>query len=51
VTFTVKLPPLEVARATLIVVVIGFGCFLLWQLQEVLFLLTRAGGTPRGLEL
>jgi predicted PurR-regulated permease PerM len=42
VTFTVKLPPLEVLRATLVVVGVGFGCFLLWQVQEVLFLLIMA---------
>jgi predicted PurR-regulated permease PerM len=42
VTFTVKLPPLEVARAALVVVGVGFGCFLLWQVQEVLFLLILA---------
>jgi predicted PurR-regulated permease PerM len=42
VTFTVKLPPLEVARATLVVVGVGFACFLLWQVQEVLFLLVLA---------
>jgi predicted PurR-regulated permease PerM len=42
VTFTVKLPPLEVLRATLIVVGVGFVCFLLWQVQEVLFLLILA---------
>ncbi|MBV9327407.1 MAG: AI-2E family transporter [Chloroflexi bacterium] len=41
-TFTVKLPPLEVLRATLVVVGVGFGCFLLWQVQEVLFLLVLA---------
>ncbi|MBV9579693.1 MAG: AI-2E family transporter [Chloroflexi bacterium] len=41
-TFTVKLPPSEVLRATLVVVGVGFGCFLLWQLQEVLFLLVLA---------
>ena len=41
-TFTVKLPPLEVARAALVIVGVGFGCFLLWQVQEVLFLLILA---------
>jgi predicted PurR-regulated permease PerM len=33
---------MEVARATLIVLGMGFACFLLWQVQEVLFLLILA---------
>jgi predicted PurR-regulated permease PerM len=42
VTFTVKLPPLEVARATLVVIGVVLGCFLVWRVQEVLFLLVLA---------
>jgi predicted PurR-regulated permease PerM len=42
VQMSVRLPPAEVARATLVVIGIAFGCFLLWQVQEVLFLLVLA---------
>src|SRR5436190_23347999 len=42
VTFTVKLPPAEVARATLVVIAVAAGCWLVWQVQEVLFLLILA---------
>jgi predicted PurR-regulated permease PerM len=42
VTFTVKLPPAEVARATLVVIGVAAGCWLLWQVQEVLFLVVLA---------
>lgn len=39
---SVKLPPAEVARATLVVIGVAFGGWLLWQVQEVLFLLVLA---------
>jgi predicted PurR-regulated permease PerM len=39
---TLKLPPSEVARATLVIIGIVFVCFLVWQVQEVLFLLVLA---------
>ena len=42
VLFTVKLPPAEVARATLVVIGVAFVCWLVWQVQEVLFLLVLA---------
>ncbi len=42
VSVNVKLAPLEVARATLVVVAVGFGCYLVWRVQEVLFLLVLA---------
>ncbi len=41
-TFTVKLPPAEVARATLVVIAVAATCWLVWQVQEVLFLLVLA---------
>ena len=41
-TFTVKLPPAEVARATLVVIGVAAVCWLVWQVQEVLFLLILA---------
>jgi predicted PurR-regulated permease PerM len=39
---TIRLPPAEVARATLVVIGVAFACFLVWQVQEVLFLLVLA---------
>lgn len=39
---SVKLPPGEVARAGLVLVAVGAGCYLLWRVQEVLFLLVMA---------
>jgi predicted PurR-regulated permease PerM len=37
-----KLPPQEVARASLVLIGIGVSCYLLWRVQEVLFLLMLA---------
>jgi predicted PurR-regulated permease PerM len=37
-----KWPPLEVARAGLVVIGLGVGCYLLWRVQDVLFLLILA---------
>jgi predicted PurR-regulated permease PerM len=37
-----KLPPLEVARAALIAIAVGFACYLIWRIQEVLYLLMLA---------
>src|ERR1051326_4225860 len=37
-----KWPPLEVARAGLVVISLGVGCYLLWRVQDVLFLLILA---------
>lgn len=37
-----KLPLLEVLRAGLVLIGLGVGCYLLWRVQEVLFLLTLA---------
>jgi predicted PurR-regulated permease PerM len=37
-----KWPPLEIARAGLVVISLGVGCYLLWRVQDVLFLLTLA---------
>jgi predicted PurR-regulated permease PerM len=42
VVVRIKLPPVEVARAALIVLAVGFACYLLWRVQEVLFLLMLA---------
>jgi predicted PurR-regulated permease PerM len=42
VILTVKLPPLEVARAGLVLIALGFGCYLIWRVQEVLFLMVLA---------
>jgi predicted PurR-regulated permease PerM len=42
VVFTVKLPPAEVARAALVLLGIGLAAYLLWRVQEVLFLLMLA---------
>ena len=39
---TVKLPPVEVARAALVLIGIGTAGYLLWRVQEVLFLLMLA---------
>src|SRR5205085_11350341 len=39
---SLKLPPQEIARAALIVIGVAFGCYLLWRVQEVLFLLVLA---------
>ncbi|MBV8718457.1 MAG: AI-2E family transporter [Chloroflexi bacterium] len=39
---SIKLPPAEVARAALVVIGVGFAAYLLWQVQEVLFLLVLA---------
>ena len=38
----VALPPREVARAGLVLVGLGVACYLLWRVQEVLFLLMLA---------
>jgi predicted PurR-regulated permease PerM len=38
-TMRVRVPPGEVARASLIVLGIGVGAFVLWRLREVLFLM------------
>lgn len=35
-------PPLEVARVALVLIAIGLTCYLLWRVQEVLFLLMLA---------
>jgi predicted PurR-regulated permease PerM len=35
-------PPLEVARAALVLITVGLICYLLWRVQEVLFLLMLA---------
>ena len=40
--FTVKLPPAEVARAALVLIGIGLAAYLVWRVQEVLFLLMLA---------
>jgi predicted PurR-regulated permease PerM len=37
-----KLPPAEVARAGLVLLGLGLGCYLLWRVQDVLFLLFLA---------
>jgi predicted PurR-regulated permease PerM len=37
-----KLPPLEVLRAGLVLIGLGVGFYLLWRVQDVLFLLTLA---------
>jgi len=37
-----KLPPLEVFRAGLTLIALGVGCYLLWRVQDVLFLLILA---------
>ncbi|MGI9146486.1 MAG: AI-2E family transporter [Chloroflexota bacterium] len=37
-----RLPPLEVLRAGLVLVGLGVGCYLLWRVQDVLFLLILA---------
>jgi predicted PurR-regulated permease PerM len=37
-----KLPPGEVARAGLVLLGLGLGCYLLWRVQEVVFLLFLA---------
>jgi len=42
VVVIVKLPPLEVARAALVLMGIGLAGYLLWRVQEVLFLLMLA---------
>jgi predicted PurR-regulated permease PerM len=42
VQVSIKLPPFEVARAALVVIGVGLGAYLLWQVQEVLFLLILA---------
>jgi predicted PurR-regulated permease PerM len=42
VLVSIKLPPFEVARATLVVIAVGCACFLVWRVQEVLFLLMLA---------
>jgi predicted PurR-regulated permease PerM len=42
VVVTVKLPPLEVARAALVLIGIGAAAYLLWRVQDVLFLLMLA---------
>jgi len=39
---SIKLPPLEVARAALITIGVGVICYLIWRVQEVLFLLMLA---------
>jgi predicted PurR-regulated permease PerM len=39
---SIKLPPAEVARAALVVIGVGLAAYLLWQVQEVLFLLVLA---------
>lgn len=39
---TIKLPPGEVARAALVTIGVALGCYLLWRVQEVLFLLLMA---------
>lgn len=39
---SIKLPPVEVARATLVVLGVLLGAYLMWQVQEVLFLLLLA---------
>jgi len=42
VVVTVKLPPVEVARAALVLMGIGVAAYLLWRVQDVLFLLMLA---------
>jgi predicted PurR-regulated permease PerM len=42
VVVTNELPPLEVARAGLVLMALGIGLYLLWRVQEVLFLLFLA---------
>jgi predicted PurR-regulated permease PerM len=42
VEISIKLPPLEVARAALVVLGVALGAYLVWQVQEVLFLLVLA---------
>jgi predicted PurR-regulated permease PerM len=42
VVTSVKLPPFEVARAALVVIGVALGAYLVWQVQEVLFLLILA---------
>jgi len=37
-----RLPPGEVARATLVVLGVGLGAFILWQLREVIYLMFLA---------
>lgn len=39
---SIKLPPAEVARATLVVMGVGVAAYLLWHVEEVLFLLLLA---------
>src|SRR5579872_5931839 len=41
-SITIKLPPWEVARAALVVIGVAFICYLVWQVQEVLFLVMSA---------
>jgi predicted PurR-regulated permease PerM len=43
-------PPLEVLRAGLVVIGLGVGAYLLWRVQEVLFLLTLAIQLPTAIE-
>jgi predicted PurR-regulated permease PerM len=38
----IKLPPVEVARATLVAIAVAVGCYLLWRVEEVLLLLFLA---------
>jgi predicted PurR-regulated permease PerM len=42
VDISIKLPPLEVARAALVILGVALGAYLVWQVQEVLFLLILA---------
>src|SRR5207245_3145095 len=37
-----RVPPVEVARAGLVVIGLAVGCYLLWRVQEVIFLLSLA---------
>ena len=39
---SIKLPPLEVARAILVAVGVVFACYLVWRVQEVLYLIVLA---------
>jgi predicted PurR-regulated permease PerM len=42
VIVSIKLPPAEVARAALVVIGVAGGAYLVWQVQEVIFLLILA---------
>jgi predicted PurR-regulated permease PerM len=42
VQISIKLPPTEIARAALVILGVGLGAYLIWQVQEVLFVLVLA---------